>query len=365
MTLLFLTYQGDLAGSTQSIAFLADGLARRGHHVFVGARRESLLASLLGPSPVRVVPMTFAGRFDLGNMRQIRDAVKTHQIDLINAQSSLDRYTSILARWIYRLPVALVHTRRQVSHSSGGWLQQRFYARGTDAIVAVSEGVRRSLTAQGLDPSRIVVIPNGIPADKCRRSIAPERLTQLRERYAIGPRDTVIGCVSRKKRQAQLLQALRDVAEPTTVLFVGIEPGDVDRSLLEPIQGTHAVVCCGRLSPEDALDHFGLLTLHVLPSTTEGLSQSILEAMACGVPVIATRAAGNIDVIQDGENGYLFEDADPQGLARVIRRALTHPEERARIVENARRTATETYPLERTVAAHEQLFRHLVGREST
>ncbi|HEX2956667.1 MAG TPA: hypothetical protein VHO70_07540, partial [Chitinispirillaceae bacterium] len=69
MNILILTYQGDMAGSTNSIAFLSRGLAERGHTVVVGCRKESLLFSMLQNTPVIVEPMVFHGRFDLNNIR--------------------------------------------------------------------------------------------------------------------------------------------------------------------------------------------------------------------------------------------------------------------------------------------------------
>ncbi|MEM8894820.1 MAG: glycosyltransferase [Bacteroidota bacterium] len=88
MKVLFLTHQGDLAGSTNSIFYLSDGLANRGHDIYVGCRKESLLFSLLKNSKAQAVNMTFHGRFDMENMRQIRDLVREKDIDVINARIS-------------------------------------------------------------------------------------------------------------------------------------------------------------------------------------------------------------------------------------------------------------------------------------
>ena len=87
MNILLLTHQGDLAGSTHSIAYLAKGLAARGHKVYAGIRKESLLFDLLEDTGVIRVPMTFTGRFDMDNVYQIKQIVKSEKIQTLEHQA--------------------------------------------------------------------------------------------------------------------------------------------------------------------------------------------------------------------------------------------------------------------------------------
>ena len=98
MNILFLTYQGDIAGSTSSISYLAKGLAERGHNVYVGCRKESLLYEILSKTKVNLIEMKFKSKFDLKNMKHIKEIVNQYNIDIINAQSSKDRYNSIFSK---------------------------------------------------------------------------------------------------------------------------------------------------------------------------------------------------------------------------------------------------------------------------
>ena len=165
MNILLLTYQGDLAGSTLSISYLAKGLALRGHNVYVGCRKESLLFTYFQDTGVQVIPMTFRSKTDWKNVKNIRDICKRFNIDIINAQSSLDRYTSIIAKKLLGTSAKLVFTRRQVSKSMGG-PQSWLYQWGADKIVAVSEGIRDTLIHDGISPGHIAVIRNGTPPEK-------------------------------------------------------------------------------------------------------------------------------------------------------------------------------------------------------
>ncbi|HEY9116763.1 MAG TPA: glycosyltransferase, partial [Roseivirga sp.] len=225
MRILFLTYQGDMAGSTNSIAFLAKGLAEKGHEIYMGIRKESLLWQLLDGTKVKRIPMTFTGKFDFKNWKQIRDVVKENNIQLINAQSSHDRYTSIFANKYYRLKVKIVHTRRQMPLSMGGPLQLFLYNRWTDGIVAVSQQVKDGLIKLGVNEHQLQVIHNGTPVEKYDR-IDLKKVQALKKKFNIQPSDFVLGCVSRIKNQIQIIKALRLINEPLKMIFCGIEATD-------------------------------------------------------------------------------------------------------------------------------------------
>ncbi len=358
LNILLLTYQGDVAGSTYSMSYLVKGLAAKGHRVAVGCRQGSLLYKLLEGSEAIVCPMTFGGRFDTSNWKQIHTAVKRYAIQVINPQSSMDRYTVAFAKWRYRLPVKVVHTRRQMPASSGGWPQALFYMCATDKIVAVSQAVKEGLVAMGVRPSHIRVIYNGTPASKYDQA-DPSQTERLRKQYGLKSLIPVVGCVARMKRQNQILQAATRLPEPLTLLFVGIEKNHLDPDLLSKLSDDKPVICTGTVTAESALAHYGLFDSFVLPSVTEGLSQSILEAMTLGIPVIATKAGGNGELIRDGVDGYLFDDGDTDKLADLVE--LVHHDKAVRegLIANGRRRALEDFSIKNTVNQFEQLFSSL------
>jgi len=365
MNILFLTYQGDIAGSTNSIAYLTKGLASRGHNIYMGCRKESLLYSMLENSPVHRIPMTFKSKFDSRNIRQIKEAVENYQIDIINAQSSIDRYTSILAKIKYNLKVKVLHTRRQVSKSSGGVFQSYFYMAGTDKIVAVSQGVKRSLVKKGIRGSHIEIIHNGTPARKYE--VLDESVEHnLRKKLHLKSTDFVIGCVARMKNQVQLLHALAKLDFSFKAVFVGVEMREEFEQVISQYgeEFRNKLHFEGMVPTEVMLNYYGLFDLKVLPSTMEGLSQSLLEAMYLKVPVIATRAAGNIDLINDGENGLFFEDGDIAGLAELIDKVYRHEISTQQMIGNAFKTASVDYSIERTINKYETFFASLLTEES-
>jgi len=355
LKILFLTYQGDMAGSTNSIAMLAKGLAERGHQIFIGCRKESLIYQMLEGSHVQRIAMTFSGKLDWKNMQQIKSAVEKHQIQIINAQSSWDRYTSIFAKWRFKMPVKIIHTRRQRPLSMGGALQNLLYNKGADGFVAVSNGVAESLKKMGLKTEKIKVINNGTPPEKYE-NLDPIKTEALKKKLEISKNDFVIGCVSRRKQQEQILQALALIEFPVKMIFVGIQKEADLAKYLDQLPAIHQVYFEGEVNTNEILNYYPLFDVKILASDMEGLSQSLLEAMAMGIPVIATDAAGNPDLIKREVNGLLFQDGNIHELAAAITKLKENPSLRNKLIEAGKQTALQDFSLENTLKGYEEYF---------
>ena len=357
MNILLLSGGRGIAGSTNSIAFLAGGLQQRGHSVLVGCPPQSVLSGMFAGTGVNAVPMHFRGMFDLENMRQIRETVRTHAVQLINAQSHNDRYTAIFARWLYRLPVAIVHTRRQPPLSSGGWIQARFFSLATDAVVAVSASLKNRLVEKGYIADRVHVIYNGTPRSRYRRN--PGRTAAIRRQLGIHDGEIVIGCISRKKKQEQLIRALALLPFNVTALLAGVAPGAYDAVARES-GNRQKIIYAGEVDIDAVLDYYPLCSCTVTCSTTDGFGLSLVESMAFDVPVAATRSVGFSDIIDPGDNGLLFDDGDIRGIAAAITTLIKDETVRNRCIANGRSTAYETFSMERTISAYESLYARLI-----
>ena len=346
-----------MAGSTYSISYLARGLAERGHHVTVAGKAGSLLFELLQNTTVRLIDLPFRSKVDWQTIRKLRDIIVSNNIELVNAQSSYDRYLTIFARWYYRLDVKLVHTRRQRPQSVGGWLQNNFYVRGTDKIVVISDELKQMFVQRGLPADHLHVIYNGTPPEQYK--IEGAVTERLRDRLGIGLNDTVIGCVARMKRQDQLIAALPYLKPTIKVLFVGIEPGSLDH-LVRQHQVKNPIIYAGKLNRTETLASYRLMNLNVLPSDMDGFGLVLVEAMAMGTPVIGTNYGGIKNVIKNETNGLLYENESPKQLAEKIRRVLQDEALRTRLVAEGQRTALEEFSIEKTVDNYEAFFQELI-----
>ncbi len=363
MNILLTTYQGYIEGSTNSIAFLARALAERGHSVYVGAGDKSYLFSLLSNEPsVKLIPMTFRGKLDLEGMRQIRDAVISYDIDIVNAQASLDRYTTILARWFYKLDVGLVHTRRQYPLSTSGPLQRAFYTMGTDRVVVISDELRRIFERKKYPSKHLHVIYNGTPKSRYP-SIDPSEVGALRKKLQIEESEKIIGCISRRKKQEQLLAAMKKLGDQYTLLFAGIIPGSLDE-IAKRIGIKNRIIYAGMVDSKEIFPYYKLCDVNVLASTSDGFGLVLVESMAMGTPVVGTRSGGILNVIDHEENGLLFDDNDIDGLSDCILRMLNDAQLRENCIRNGYRTAFERFSIEKTAENYERLFESIIKRRN-
>lgn len=362
LNILFLTFEGGMAGSTQSITFLAKGLADRGHKVFVGIRSEMPIWDMMEHPGITRIPMRIKGKFDFENWREIRDVVRKHQIDIINPQSSNDRYTSIFANWFYRLKTNVVHTRRQMPMSSGSLVQRWLYNKKTAGIVAVSQPVKEALVKLGFAKNHIHVIPNGTPKEKYE-GLEESVVEELRSKFDIQPDDFVLGCIARPKAQEQILQALQLLPFPVKSIFVGISAEERYTQFLKDMPSHHTIFFEGNVTGKRVLHYHRLFTIKVLASTMEGLSQSLLEAMALGTPVIATAFAGNLDLIQEGENGLFFENENIKELTEKITLLKENEPLRQKLIDGGKETALNTFSIEKTISNYEEYFYTLIEQK--
>jgi glycosyltransferase involved in cell wall biosynthesis len=234
----------------------------------------------------------------------------------------------------------------------------------TDVVVPVSESLREDLTGRlRVSADKVRVIPNGIDATTFRPG---PRSGLLRERFGLAPKQPVVGVVARLeaiKNVAVLVDAFallhRTLPEASLVL---IGDGRQREQLAAQAAG---------LGVGDAVHFWGMaesaapllhdLDLFALSSDSEGTSISILEAMASGVPVVATAVGGTPNLLDHGRCGLLVPRRDPAALADAMLRLLASPAERRRLGAAARRRVEEHYAQEVMVARYEELYRGASG----
>jgi glycosyltransferase involved in cell wall biosynthesis len=234
--------------------------------------------------------------------------------------------------------------------------------RSADRYVAVSRGLADRYLEAGMPPDRIEVIPNGVDTARFRPATGDER-RQLRRSLDLPVDRRVIlfvGVMSVDKQPHVLLEAWLALApeqrRQTTLVFVGATDPRLyelqDRlieQLTEKLSGIEGGDAVRFVAPTSEIEHYyRAADLLVMPSLREGLPNVVLEAMACGLPVVASRLPGSTDtMIADGVNGRLLTPGDTAGFASAIGDILGNPQDAARLGAEARRTIEEHYRIER------------------
>jgi len=246
-----------------------------------------------------------------------------------------------------------------VSRSIGGFFQNLFYYHGTDSVVAVSEGVKKSLVEGRIPSKHIKVIHNGTPSDKYKglKDLATEK---LKLQFDIRDDDFVIGCVSRLKNQVQIVRALKYIPFKCKVIFVGIDRKEEFDNFLIENSLPHKLYYTEIVDGGEVLNYYPLFNVKVLASVQEGLSQAILESMAIGIPVIATDYAGNPELVNEGYNGMLFKDGDVKDLAGKILALKEDRDTRALIIKNGKETAFNEFSIDKTIKKYIAHFESLI-----
>jgi glycosyltransferase involved in cell wall biosynthesis len=359
LTVLQLTHQGFGAGSTQSIFSLSLHLAGRGHRVLVGCRPETALARQVREAAARGlehVPLEF------GRLRPLAAAlagvIARERVQVVNSHATRDRRACTWLRWRRRLPEALVVTRRTmpltlpIALAPVGWT--------ADRTIAVSPAVARALRRRLYPGARLCVVPNGL--DLARVDAAPTAGELAAARAALGDlggRPLVV-VLARRKDQDVLLRGLAAVERPAAVACVGVVPDAGLTAALAAVPPRHRAI----LVPftEHPLAFYRLAAIAALPSRIEGLSQALLEAMALGLPVIASRAGGNPDLITSGVTGLLAPPRDPAVWARALDALLADGALAARLGAAGRELVRRDFTLERTVERTEVVYREALAR---
>jgi glycosyltransferase involved in cell wall biosynthesis len=240
----------------------------------------------------------------------------------------------------------------------------RLLARSTDRIIANSEAVRQYLLNRGgLAGDKVVTIYNGVNLDRFRAPCDP----RVRRRE-LGIDDEVVlaGCVARvepAKDHATLLQALALISNRVPRLHLVIVGGGSEeprlRRMARELGIGERVHFTGFRT--DAAEWLQSVDISVLSSVKEGLSNTLLESMAAGKPVVATDVGGNAEVIVENETGYLVPPRRPTELGAALARLACSRELTAALGAAGRRRADGVFSVRAMVERTEQLYLDLVG----
>lgn len=377
MKLLQVSPRTEIAGGERVLLQLCHALQEAGHEVACVCPGEGDLAREIRSRGMTCHLLPVSKTYDLGVARALARILQEGTFDLLHTHGML---VNILGRWAARgLPevasVSTVHLTRNLwgPVRVGGWrqaLKNRLYyapvdnwtSRWNDRVIAVSRAVRDDLVAQGYRAEQITVIPNGIELEGYR---APEGgRKRIRAELGIPPEAFLVGSLARLSPQKDLptlveafLELRREHPE-AWLLVAGTGPleGEI-RDLVRSRGIEDRFLMLGFRSDVPAL--LAACDVFALSSRWEGLPLSVLEAMAAGRPVVATKVPGTMEAMVHGQTGLLVEIGDGPGLGRSLARLAADPEARRSLGEGARRRAESEFSVARTTGSHLELYQQL------
>jgi glycosyltransferase involved in cell wall biosynthesis len=248
---------------------------------------------------------------------------------------------------------------------------QRYACQFADCILVNADAVKDWLTVEeGYDPSRIVVIRNGVDMARFGGAPAADRIRRELGLPAAARLIVVVSRLARLKGIEQFLDAaaaLKPRYPDARFLIVG-ETSPPDPAYLRQLQDlSHAhglrdvLTFTGLRSDVPAM--LGAADVAVMPSLNEALSNVLLESMAAGAPVVATRVGGTPEALIDGETGLLVPPGDSDAIAVAVARLLEDRTLARRLGCAARRLIADRFSVDRMVRATEDLYANLLARK--
>jgi glycosyltransferase involved in cell wall biosynthesis len=348
-------------GAEQMVINLAEGFNAEGLRCMIGVfedRRNPQIevANAARRRGIDVELIPCSGRIDFDAISKIKRLLDDHSVDVLHAHGyKADIYARLATIGRSQVLISTCHNwpdpRPLMRFYAGA---DRLALRTFDGIAAVSHEVAGQLRRWGVPDLRVQVIRNGISV-QASPVVAPADLR--------GPGDgLVVGYVGRLipgKGVLDLLQAAQLVLSRfprTRFVFVGDGPLRMECEANAAQRGiADSVSFCGHRS--DIKSCYAAFDLLVLPSHNEGLPMCILEGMAAGLPVVATRVGSIPEVVLDQETGLLVQPGSPQILADAIGSMLGDYEWASRLGESGRERVAQHYSVRSMVSAYVELYR--------
>ncbi|MEO5361188.1 MAG: glycosyltransferase family 4 protein [Nitrospirota bacterium] len=321
MHILHTEWSGDLGGQERRVIAEVTGLAKRGHHTAIVCRPETRFYEETVKLGIEVHTLPLRNPYDIASIARLSKYIAANRFDVINTHSGKDSWIAGIAARFAAAPV-LVRTRHLNIPLKRSIFNFIHYL--PDAYITCGTNMRKTLVEDcGFPPDMVVSIPTGVDDEffDVRRDPA------VKLKYVSGntaPIITNVGILRGVKGHEVTLRAVPKIIEAfpnATVLLVG------DGPKLKGLQGMarslgvdNHVVFTGYVA--EVAQIYAFSDVAVLSSHSEGIPQSVMQAMAAGVPVVATRVGGVPEVVMHEQTGLLVNPSDHDALADGVIRLL-------------------------------------------
>jgi len=373
VAMLIQKYYPHVGGAERQIQQLAPRLQARGFEVCIVTRHETGLSRFEIIDGVSVYRLACPGPKPLAAVFYIWSAVRLLsklRPDLIHAHEILSPASAaLLAKHFQGCPVIVKILRGGIRGDiyklkRGPFWIQRFHilCQSVDSFIVISHEIDQELSALGVPSNKRTFIPNGVNTEAF--APVPDSLKKhLRTKLRLpldGALVVYLGRLTAEKRVDHLLRIWPDIRVefPQAQLLI-IGTGAEEAQLRAQSVSVPGVQFTAQVN--NPMRYLQAADLFVLPSATEGLSNSLLEALSSGLPVLATSVGGTPDVISHGENGYLIPPDDLPALRSGLMTLLADATLRARLGAGGRQRILTNFSLDSVAMRLDALYHSLLG----
>jgi glycosyltransferase involved in cell wall biosynthesis len=361
--IFLMTNSFETGGSERQFVALANCLDSSAFRVHLGCvMRKGAFAEGLPDAPEFELGGNLYGLRSWKTRLRLSRHLRRNQIAIAHAFDFYTNLTLIPAARLARVPV-VIGSQRQLGDllTPGKFRAQMAALRWCDAVICNSHAAAKTLVGRGFPEHKAVVIGNGLPAAAFAETAPafPRRTARVR-----------VGMIARMNTPSKNHRLLLRAAARLRYNFADLEFLLAGDGPLRPELEREAQ----RLGVSDRVQFLGdvrdvpgflaSIDISVLPSTSESLSNAILESMAAGVPVVATHVGGNPELVT-ADRGVLVAPDDDQQLANALVVLISQPARRAACAENGRRFARENFTIDQMRVRHEELYKELLHQKTS
>ena len=355
LTVLHIDFEKTWRGGQQQLFWLVEGLSKKGHKNFVVCRPESALQKKLAESNSDFFSVNMLFELDPLAIYKTSKIINKIKPDVVHLHSAHAHAIGLLASKISKHKSKIVSSRRVDFHIKS----KRKYA-GVDRIIAISEGVKKVLLADGIDGKKISVVHSGVDLSRFENVNGDYLYGELKIKKGAKIVGIVASLAPHKDHENFLKAAVLIKKEIPDVKFLIVGAGGLKDKLMKLVE---------RLGVRDFVSFTGfrkdvpqLLTVFdvfVLSSYLEGLCTSVIDASASGVPVVATDVGGVGEIISNGVNGILVPPGNPEALAAAVASVLKN-ENIGKKFADAGRIKSKEFSKEKMAAGTEKVYSELI-----
>lgn len=365
--LLLLIPTLDRSGAEKQFSLLASRLPREKFDVrAVALTRGGPYESMLREVGIPLTILNKRFKFDPFAMLRLKKIIADWQPDILHSWLFAGNAYARLVAGKSSSPKVIVSERCVDSWKSGWqlWLDKKQIGR-TTRLIGNSEGVADFYRQHGFPDEKISVIPNGVEIPE----VDPIDREAILKEFDIPPGAQLIGYVGRLARQKRVrdivwgMEIIRQLNENAYCLIVGDGP---ERERLQRFARKYGCDHLIRFAGErdDATRLIQAMDVFWLASEFEGMSNSLMEAMAAGVPVVASDIPPNRELVVDGETGFFVKAGDGVGFAQFGDRILADPDLAQRLGAAGRKRMQENFSINKMVESHIALYRSVLETNS-
>ncbi len=302
--------------------------------------------------------------FSLRTVAKLARLIAKIKPDLVHSHNFGPMVYSVLATFLGRWVPVLHGEHGQFSDEEctpRRLRQRKWFYRCCREVHTVSHGLRRHIVELGLDKyTTVTALVNGVDADRFKLEDRPD----IRKELGISDEDTVIGMVARlrpTKRHTLLVQAFAALPAqdpPVHLVLVGDGPAMKDVQAEVKKSGCEKRIHLVGFQ-KDPVPYYHIIDLLVIPSNQEGLSNAVLESLACGVPVICHTACGNDEVITHGKDGWIVPLDTAQQINEQLASALSQKERLLEMGRFGREKVVNRFHISKMLKAYQETYRRI------